>query len=243
MGNIRKKEQTRSTLRERLWTALRARTLTGVAVLVPVVVTFLVLRTVFLWVDGLAQPLIRRVFQIHGDLPGLGIVLTLLLIWAAGIVAGNMIGRRIIGHGHEFLTRLPVMGNIYGPIKQFIEQIIAPSLDSGQVQKTGFRQVVLVEYPSEGLWILGFATGEIQLDAHGTMGRCVFVPTSPNPVTGWMVIFPPEKVRETALTVEAAMQLIVSAGVVIPKELRELGTYDLPAGQPAKIYDMPSGSG
>ena len=221
-----KEERTKPKLRERLWTALRAKTLTGIAVLVPIVLTFLVLRTVFQWIDGLAQPFIRQVFQTQGDVPGLGIVLTLLLIWLAGMVAGNVIGRRIIGRGHEFLSRLPILGNIYGPVKQFIEQIVAPSLDSEQAQKTGFRQVVLVEYPSEGLWIVGFSTGEIQFDAKGNTRRCVFIPTSPNPLTGWMVILPPEKVRETALTVEAAFQLVVSAGIVIPKELRDLGAYD-----------------
>ncbi|MDP6042284.1 MAG: hypothetical protein QGG64_27290, partial [Candidatus Latescibacteria bacterium] len=93
-------ENTNTSLRERLWTTFRAKTLTGIAVLVPIVVTFLVLRTVFRWIDGLAQPLIRQVFQTQGDLPGLGIILTLLLIWTAGLVASNVIGRRIIGHGH-----------------------------------------------------------------------------------------------------------------------------------------------
>lgn len=226
------KENTQPNLRERLWITLRAKTLTGIAVLVPIVVTFLVLRTVFRWIDSLAQPLIRQMFQTTGDLPGLGIILTLLLIWIAGLVASNVIGRRLIGHGHEFLASLPIIGSIYAPIKQFIEKIVSP-------QKTGFRQVVLAEYPSEGLWILGFATGEVQLDAQGNIGRCVFVPTSPNPVTGWMVIFPPEKIRETTLTVEAAMQLIVSAGVVIPKEMRNLGAYNLSADQTQKIYDLP----
>jgi len=72
------------------------------------------------------------------------------------------------------------------------------------------------------------------------MGRCVFVPTSPNPVTGWMVIFPPKKIRETVLTVEAAMHLIVSAGVVIPAELRNLGDYDIHPAHPHKIYNIPS---
>ncbi|MDA0748122.1 MAG: hypothetical protein O2954_16490, partial [bacterium] len=77
------------------------------------------------------------------------------------------------------------------------------------------------------LWILGFATGEIKLDDNGKIGRCVFVPTSPNPATGWTVIFPPEKVRNTPLTVEDAMRLIVSAGLVIPDPLSTIGSYGL----------------
>jgi len=222
---------TKPGLRERLWNTLRAKILTGIVVLVPMVVTFLVLRLVFQWLDGLAQPLIKRVFQVQGDIPGLGIALTLLVIWLAGLVASNVAGHRLIGFGHDFMARLPIIGNIYSPVRQFIEKIVTP-------RETGFSQVVLAEYPSEGLWILGFATGEMQLDDNGTIGRCVFVPTSPNPVTGWMVIFPPEKVRETPLTVEAAMQLIVSAGVVIPPELRHLGAYGLSTEQAQKIVDL-----
>ena len=216
------------SFRERLWINLRTKTLTGVVVLVPIVVTFLVLRLVFRWLDGLAQPLIQQLLQTQGHIPGLGIVLTIILIWIAGLIANNVFGRRLIGLGHTFLERLPLIGNIYSPIKQFIEKIATP-------QKTGFRQVVLAEYPSDGRWILGFATGEVQLDEAGTMGQCVFVPTSPNPVTGWMVIFPPDKVRKMSMSVESAMQLIVSAGVVIPPELRHLENYGLTPDQDTKI--------
>jgi len=219
---------TSQSFRERLWANIRTKTLTGVVVLVPIVATFLVLRLVFRWLDGLAQPIIQQLFQTQGHISGLGIVLTIILIWLAGLIANNVFGRRLIGLGHKFLERLPLIGKIYSPIKQFIEKIAMP-------QTTGFRQVVLAEYPSDGRWIVGFATGEIQLDDQGTIGQCVFVPTSPNPVTGWMVIFPPDKVRKTSMSVEAAMQLIVSAGVVIPPELRNLGNYNLTPDQTTKI--------
>ncbi|MBT4139185.1 MAG: DUF502 domain-containing protein [Candidatus Latescibacteria bacterium] len=206
---------------------MRAKTVTGVVVLVPIVVTFLALRLVFRWLDALAQPLIQQVFQTDGHIQGLGIVLTIILIWSAGLIASNVFGRRLIGLGHTFLEKLPLIGSIYSPIKQFIEKIAMP-------QTTGFRQVVLAEYPSDGRWIIGFATGEVELDDAGTMGQCVFVPTSPNPVTGWMVIFPPEKVRKTSMSVEAAMQVIVSAGVVIPPELHNLVNFDLSSDQTTK---------
>ncbi|MCZ6634704.1 MAG: DUF502 domain-containing protein [bacterium] len=205
--------------------------MTGILVLVPIVVTFLVLRLVFRWLDGLAQPIIRQIFQTQGDIPGLGIVLTLILIWLAGGLASNVFGRRLIRRGDHFLANLPIIGSVYGPIKQFTEKVVSP-------QQTGFSQVVLAEYPSEDLWILGFATGEVQLDERGKTGRCVFVPTSPNPATGWMVIFPPEKIRETSLTVEEAMQLIVSAGIVIPEALRTIGAYGLTTEDLPKVLDF-----
>ncbi len=94
-------------------------------------------------------------------------------------------------------------------------------------EKESFNRVVLAKYPSDGRWILGFVTGEIELDDAGNIGKCVFVPTSPNPATGWTVIFPPDKVRSTRISVEETMRLIVSAGLVIPDALKTMGNYDL----------------
>ncbi len=210
----------------------RTKILPGIVVLVPIVVTFLVLRLVFRWLDGFAQPLIKQVFQTQKDIYGLGIVLTLVVIWLAGVLASNVFGRRLIGRGASFLANLPIIGSIYSPVKQFIETVVSSN------QKAGFRRVVLAEYPSEGLWILGFATGEVQLDTEGKIGRCVFVPTSPNPATGWMAIFPPEKVRDTPLTVEEAMRLIVSGGLIIPEVLKTVGAYGLPSETLPAVLDL-----
>ena len=216
---------------KRLKVGFRTKIIAGIVVLVPIVVTFLALRLVFQWLDGLAQPLVKQVFQTKDDVFGLGIVLTFALIWLAGLLASNVFGRRLIGRGHTLLARLPIIGSIYSPVRQFIETVVSQ-------KKVGFRQVVLAEYPSEGLWILGFATGEVQLDEEGKIGRCVFVPTSPNPATGWMVIFPPEKVRDTSLTVEEAMQVVMSAGIVLPGGLKAVGTYGLTEEMVRKLQDL-----
>ena len=191
---------------------VRTRLIAGVAVLVPLVVTFLALRLVFQWLDGFAQPLIKGILGSREDIPGLGIVLTLVAVWVAGILGGNVVGRRVIGHGDEIIARIPLIGSIYTPVKQFINSLVSPH------PRHNFRRVVLAEYPSDGRWILGFATGEMSLPDE-TPGRCVFVPTSPNPATGWMVVFPEDKVQETDLSVEEAMRMIVSGGIVVPDAL------------------------
>ncbi|MDA0746627.1 MAG: DUF502 domain-containing protein, partial [bacterium] len=121
----------------------RTRMLAGIAFLVPVVVTFLVLRLVFQWLDGLAQPLLKQIFQTQADIPGLGIVLTVAVIWLAGILASNVLGKRLIGKGEALLRRAPIVGNIYSPVKQFIENVMATE------KREGFHRVVLAEYPSE----------------------------------------------------------------------------------------------
>lgn len=210
-----------SSLGKRARMSFRGTLIAGVALLVPVAVTFIVLQIVFQWIDGLAQPLVKRIFQTEDDVLGLGLVLTLILIWLAGLLAGNVFGKRLIGKGDGLIKRIPVIGGIYGPVKQFMESVVSP--DEGR----GFNRVVIAEYPSDGLWILGFATGDIPMDPDGQIGRCVFIPTSPNPATGWTVVFPPEKVRNVSLTVEEAMQMIVSAGVVIPDALKSA-----PDGEP-----------
>ena len=203
-----------SNLGKRARMSFRGTLIAGIALLVPVVVTFIVLQIIFQWIDGLTQPLVKRIFQTKDDVIGLGLVLTLILIWLAGLLAGNVFGKRLIGRGDELIKRLPVIGSIYGPVRQFMESVVSPDEDRG------FNRVVLAEYPSDGLWILGFATGDIPMDEEGRIGCCVFIPTSPNPATGWTVVFPPEKVRTVSLTVEEAMQMIVSAGVVIPEALK-----------------------
>lgn len=222
-----------SSLGKRARMSFRGTLIAGVALLVPVVVTFIVLQIIFQWIDGLAQPLVKRIFQTKDDVFGLGLVLTLILIWLAGLLAGNVFGKRLIGKGDDLIKRLPVIGSIYGPVKQFMESVVSPDEDRG------FNRVVLAEYPSDGLWILGFATGDIPMDDEGRIGRCVFIPTSPNPATGWSVVFPPEKVRNVSLTVEEAMQMIVSAGVVIPDALKTA-----PADEPdAALTNPPSAAG
>ena len=222
-----------SSLGKRARMSFRGTLFAGIALLVPVVVTFIVLQIIFQWIDGLAQPLVKRIFQTKDDVIGLGLVLTLILIWLAGLLAGNVFGKRLIGRGDDLIKRLPVIGSIYGPVKQFMESVVSPDEDRG------FNRVVLAEYPSDGLWILGFATGDIPMDEEGRMGCCVFIPTSPNPATGWTVVFPPEKVRNVSLTVEEAMQMIVSAGVVIPDALKTA-----PADEPdAPLTNLPSVAG
>lgn len=199
--------------------ALRKKVLTGVVVLVPLVVTFLALRLVFQWLDGLAQPLTKGLFGSKEDIPGLGIVLTFVVIWLAGTIGGNVVGRRVIRQGDDLLARLPLIGSIYSPVKQFIDNV------ANAKATPGFKRVVLAEYPSDDRWILGFATGSVTLP-DDQPGRCVFVPTSPNPATGWMVIFPTNRVVETDLTVEEAMRLIVSGGIVIPEKLGKAYTVE-----------------
>ena len=113
----------------------------------------------------------------------------------------------------EALERLPIVRTIYSPVRKLMETMTSPD-------STGFKQVVLVEYPRRGLWTLGFLAGDVPFEDDRPPAHSIFVPTAPNPTTGFMLIVPREEIRPTKLTIEAAFQMIVSAGVAVPLTLR-----------------------
>jgi uncharacterized membrane protein len=127
-------------------------------------------------------------------------------------LAANVVGRRMLQNAREAIEALPLVRTIYAPVRQLMEAMASPD-------KAGFEKVVLVEYPRTGLWTLGFLAGDVPRTGYDTPSHSIFVPTAPNPTTGFMLIVPPEQLRSTELGVEEALKMIVSAGVVVPPSL------------------------
>jgi uncharacterized membrane protein len=144
---------------------------------------------------------------------GIGFVITFLIILIVGAVATNVLGRRLLRDAREALEQLPIVRAIYSPVSRLMETMTSP-------ERAGFKKVVLFEYPRRRLWTLGFLAGDVPFEDGGPPAHSIFVPTAPNPTTGFMLIVPREEVRYTTLTVEAAFQMIVSAGVAVPLALR-----------------------
>ena len=193
------------------------RTLTaGITVIAPLWITVMVLLTLFRWADGFSAPLIRQLAARLGNpdfhIPGLGFLLTFIILWGVGAIAANVVGKRLLQNAREALERLPLVRTIYAPVRQLTETMTSPD-------KAGFKKVVLVEYPRKGLWTLGFLAGDVPQEGGGAPFHSIFVPTAPNPTTGFMLIVPPPQLRHTRLSNEAAFQMIVSAGVVVPSGL------------------------
>lgn len=197
---------------QRLWRTIMA----GLTIIAPLWVTGWVLKTLFNWADGFSAPLIRQIARPFGapefHIPGLGFVLTFVILWVVGALAANVIGRSLLQYAREALEGLPLVRTIYAPIQQLMESLTSPG-------KTGFEKVVLVEYPRTGLWTLGFLAGDVPREAQAAPAHSIFVPTAPNPTTGFMLIVPPEQLLPTELGVEEALKMIVSAGVVVPPAL------------------------
>jgi uncharacterized membrane protein len=144
-------------------------------------------------------------------LPGLGIVLALAVLLVTGLLVTNFLGRRLVTYWENLMKRIPLVRSIYGGVRSFAESMFS--------QKNTFRRVVMVEYPRRQMWNIGFVTAEDvpEVSARtGTPHMCVYVPTAPNPTSGLMIMVPREQVVELDMSVDQAMRMIITCGVVVP---------------------------
>ncbi|MGB5135134.1 MAG: DUF502 domain-containing protein [Prochlorococcaceae cyanobacterium] len=155
------------------------------------------------------NPLLQELINL-----GVGLLVPLLGILLIGLMARNIVGRWLLEFGEGTLLRIPLAGSVYKTLKQLLETFL-------QGNATRFRRVVLVEYPREGLYALGFVTGPLGTTIQSGFTEpmlSVFIPTSPNPTTGWYTVVPERLVKDLDLTVEDAFRTIISAGIVSPDE-------------------------
>lgn len=201
-----------------LFARLRASFLTGLVVIAPVGLTIWLILSVIGWIDGFVLPLIPRTIQpekyIGINLRGVGVIIFLIFTVVVGWIAKGLIGRSLILFGESLVNRMPVVRSIYSGIKQISETVFAQS-------ERSFETACLIQYPRRGIWAIGFvsipAKGEIKERAE-TGGQLigVFVPTTPNPTSGFLLFFPEEDIIELDMTVEEAAKLVISAGLVYP---------------------------
>jgi len=185
---------------------LRRIFISGLFALIPIVITVWMITAVFNTIDVTLQPFIR--ILTGRSLPGVGFVATLFLIYILGLVANNVVGRRILQMWESFIGRIPVVKGLYGGVKQVAEAF-------GPQSKDQFREVVMIEFPNPGTYALGFATLHVNPPGVGP-SRYVFVPTTPNPTSGYLLIVPVAKLRPLAISVEDGLKLVISGGVVGP---------------------------
>lgn len=211
---------------------LRAYFVAGLLVWVPLGITLAVLNLLVRQLDktlGLLPPSVRPPYELLGitfTIPGLGILLTVLVLLVTGILVANFAGRRLLGLGESIVHRIPVVRSVYSASKNFAEVVLAPSSDS-------FKKVLLIEYPRKGIYSLAFQTssalGEVQAKT-GEDVVCTFVPTTPNPTSGFIIMVPRKDIIELDMEVDAALKMIISLGVVVPKW--RPGEQELPLAAP-----------
>ncbi len=183
---------------------LRNKLLLGIIIIVPVGATILILVWIFNGIDNILQPIIRSTWG--QTYPGIGFGIIVLLVYLAGLLASSILGRRILAFGERLLNRIPLFRQLYRGIKQIFNSFTEP-------HETGFMQVVFVEYPRKGLHAIGFVTNKLGTGS-GKQLYTVFIPTSPNPTSGFMQIVGEDDIIRTDISVEEALRIVVSAGRV-----------------------------
>ncbi len=159
------------------------------------------------------------------DVPGMGVVLTALVILATGLLARNFIGERLVRAWEQLLSRIPIVRGIYSSVKQVSDTILSPDGNA-------FRKALLVQYPREGVWTIAFQTGSPSAEVRSrVMGDLVsvYVPTTPNPTSGFFLMMPRDQVQVLSMSVDEALKYVVSMGVVTPEHLPESDPMALPA--------------
>lgn len=190
---------------------IRTQFIAGVLVTVPIGAAVLILRWLFLYIDSILQPVAKRLFGY--EVAGLGFALTVVLIFVTGIVATSVIGKRLVDYGESLLAKVPLFRYLYTSIKQIMVSFTTPS-------ETKFLQVVLAEFPKKGMRVIGFVTSESRMPS-GEKLLTVFIPTSPNPTSGYLEIVRESDVIRTNIAVDDALKMVLSAGKVSLKEVTD----------------------
>ncbi|HUP90749.1 MAG TPA: DUF502 domain-containing protein [Solimonas sp.] len=188
---------------------LRRWVVAGLLVWIPLAATLLLIRFM---IGVLDTSLLLIPQPLRPDWPGVGALISILLVIGTGALAANFVGARALGWAESLLGRIPLVRSVYGGIKKLAETIFSNT-------STSFRTAVLIEYPRHGVWTVAFVTGQPLVEARDKTGQLlitVFVPTTPNPTSGFMLLVPEREVTTLDMTVEQAMRLVISLGVVAP---------------------------
>ena len=209
---------------------VRKQLVRGVILVLPLLITLWLLGILFTLINDNVTPYVRAVLEGLGipglerwfarlGIPIIGLLLTAAFLYAIGLLAGNLAGKRLLALIESYILRIPLVKGIYGSARQLLD---AFSVTGARA----FSKVVMLEYPRLGLWTLGFVTTEVEhLIAHGDESVAsvpVFLPTTPNPTSGWMILVPIDELVVLEMSVEDAIKMIVSGGMVGPPELGDL---------------------
>ena len=197
---------------------IRSWFITGILVLTPIILTVYVAWAFITFVDNLVVPIVPDGYRpsnyLPFSIPGLGLIIVFTFTTLVGSLASGLFGRTLIRIWENILNRMPVVRSVYSAIKQILETVMAAQSDA-------FRQAVLVQYPRKDIWAIGFVTGSTK----GEVGKYVskkminvFMPTTPNPTSGFLLFFPEKDLIYLKMSVEDALKLVVSGGMVIPKD-------------------------
>lgn len=212
--------------RNRVVERLRAYFLAGVLVAAPILLTVYLTWSFISIIDSVVRAVLPDRFnpETYVHVPGIGLIMTVIALTLVGAATANYVGRVFLRLSERLLARMPVIRGVYGAAKQIFETVLAK-------QSNTFREAVLVEYPRRGMWTIAFITqrteGEVR-DLTGPDPISVYIPTTPNPTSGFLVFVPRGDVVPLAMTVEEAIKMVISTGIVTPPDRRSPEAKALP---------------
>ena len=220
------------TSRSSLMARLRTYLITGILVTAPIAITISLIWLIIDLVDNLVKSVLPETYYslLPFNFPGSGLILTLLALITIGFFAAGVLGKYLVKIGEDIVARMPIVRSVYGALKQIFETVLAQ-------QSNAFRQVVLVEYPRRGIFALGFVTGvtegEVQTLTDDTVIN-IFLPTTPNPTSGFLLFIPKRDLVVLDMTVEEGIKMVISGGIVTPPDRSALknGSKALKASPP-----------
>ena len=202
----------------KLLTRLRNYLISGLLFWIPLILTIIVIKFFLEFINGLVpqEYLPEAIFNLDTTIPGSGIILLFLIIFITGILVTNILGRRLVALWEKLLNRIPGFRNIYNILKKVSDTVLNTSSQS-------FKKAFLIQYPSKGIWVIAFQSGDYRGEAESIIGKKtinLFVPTTPNPTSGFFVLIPKKDAFELDISVEDAFKLVISAGVVTPNSVK-----------------------
>ena len=235
LGRVRKPNHDHS-VKGRVFARLRTYLLAGVLVTAPISITIYISWIFIDYVDGKITPMIPAQYNpetyLPFSIPGLGLLVVAIVLILIGALTAGLLGRWFLRSSEQIFARMPVVRGIYATVKQVFETVLSHQSDA-------FRQVVMIEYPRRGIWALGFLTGttlgEVQnLTTEEVLN--IFLPTTPNPTSGFLLFVPKEDVLLLDMTVEEGIKMVMSGGIVTPPDRRPKEIQDVPQVS-AKTYE------
>ncbi|MDD5766256.1 MAG: DUF502 domain-containing protein [Candidatus Marinimicrobia bacterium] len=192
--------------------SLRNKLITGIIALIPIAVTVYFFKLFINLFDNMVRPALDPLIGFH--IPGLGLVISILIIYLLGVVMTNVLGKAIFQLFEKWLNHVPLIRTVYQTTKQI--------LGAFSMSKSGFERVVFVEYPRKECWTLGFVTGN-SVGKDGKKFVNVFLPTTPNPTSGWALFIEEKDVLPSEMTIEQGLKVIISGGAIAPQQLNIVG--------------------
>ena len=185
----------------------RSKLFAGLATLLPLYFTFIVVKFLFISLEETSGPLLKK---LAFNIPGLGIILTIILIYILGLLVTNFLGKKIFKLGEKVVKKVPVVNIIYSTLKQITDTFTKGS-------KETFKGAIYIQYPRRGLWTMAFISGE-SISKEGIAYYHVFVPTTPNPTSGFFLLVPQSDSVKTGMSVEDGLKTIISGGLLAPEQ-------------------------